>query len=204
MRMKSLFIFTLVIGLLQVQGQVDFSFIKSEKLVGEINTEYEETAPVFDLNSETLYFTRSLHPDNKGGKMAGQDIWMSRRSGGQWSKPDNGFRTLNNKVNNSVIGLSSKGDTLYLLSTYEKKHSLQKGFSRAVSEGDSWRSPVKLDVSGLGMKGEYYSGFVSNSGKYLIISMDGRSSLGKEDLYLSINRKGKMVSTNMARRQRKL
>ncbi|GEM_PF-361919 len=191
MQYRALILILLSIAWLGAKAQIDFSFVESEKLQGDINTIYEETAPVYSRTNQVLYFTRSLHPDNIGGKIGGQDIWMSRNTEGVWTAPENALQTLNNKVNNSVIGISRNGDTLYLLSTYEKKLSLQQGFSSSSIDGDIWKEPIKLDISGLSHKSLYYSGFVANNGKYLIISMDGRSSLGEEDLYISIKKDGK-------------
>lgn len=172
-------------------SQVDFSFSKAQVLPDAVNSKYEETAPVFDISSNSLYFTRSLHHDNVGGAQAGQDIWVSRFENGVWSPAENNFSTLNNKLNNSVIGVSKSGEVLFLLSTYERKLSLQEGFSSATFTGEVWGNPEKLDVPGLNFNGDFYSGFVNASGNILIISMDGKNSLGQEDLYISILEEGK-------------
>jgi outer membrane protein OmpA-like peptidoglycan-associated protein len=183
---KSLALILALISGLHLHSQVEFSFISSEKLSEKINSEFEETAPVFDRKGQILYFTRSLHPKNKGGTFGGQDIWLSQKTGLNWGEPSNDLKQVNNKVNNSVIGISTNGDTLYLLSTYEKKLSMQKGFSLCQNVNSQLDDPIKIDISGLNIKGEVYSGFVPYSGDFLVISMEGRNSLGQEDLYISI------------------
>jgi outer membrane protein OmpA-like peptidoglycan-associated protein len=172
-------------------SQVDFSFSDVELLSNSINSKFEETAPVYDAKNDILYFTRSLHVDNIGGPQAGQDVWYSKFENGSWSVSENNLPTLNNKLNNSVIGVSADGEVLYLLSTYARKVSLQDGFSSAQFNGEIWEHPEKLDISGLNFKGDFYSGFVNEMGDILIISMDDKNSLGQEDLYISILEDGK-------------
>ncbi|GAB5538373.1 MAG: hypothetical protein Salg2KO_04760 [Salibacteraceae bacterium] len=171
-------------------AQIDFEFEKAERLIGPVNSKYEETAPFYDPNQDALYFTRTLHPDNIGGKNGGQDIWVSYRDGSRWGEPHNDFIKLNNQLNNSVIGVSGDGETLYLLSTYQKKLALQPGFSYSTYDGESWAKPIKLGSTGLTIQGNFYSGFVNAAGNILIISMEGKESLGEEDLYISILENG--------------
>lgn len=182
---KLIFIFILATLYSRVSAQ-DYKFVDAEKLGDEINSEYEESAPVFLPEINVLYFTRALHPENKGGETAGQDIWMSELQGDRFSVATNEFPELNNLLNNAVIGASKTGKRLFLLSTYEKKLKLQKGFSYSyAADGVNFNRPTKLDVDGLVFKSEFYGGSIHVSGDILLISMNSKDSKGEEDLYVS-------------------
>lgn len=189
-RTKSLITLAFIWISLAAIGQSPFKFESAHKLNEAINSEYEETSPIYHPGSETLYFTRTLHPSNIGGAQAGQDIWSSLKTRVSWSMPTNGFPLLNNQLNNSVIGISSDGNRLFLLGTYERKISLQQGFSVSENLDGKWSKPKPLSVPGLKFNSDFYGGWLSDDGNILIISMDGKNSLGQEDLYISIKTDG--------------
>lgn len=168
-----------------------FQFEGAQKLTSDINSEYDESSPVYDAVNKRLYFTRTLHPLNEGGASAGQDIWFSDKTGTSWTSPQNDLPKLNNMLNNSVIGVSSDGNELYLLGSYQKRISLQQGFSASISQGGLFSSPNQLDIPGLKFSSDFYGGWLNEEGNILLISMDGRNSEGQEDLYISIKTDGK-------------
>lgn len=181
--------FVLVLGSAQAQNR--FGFESATKLPAVVNSEFEESTPVFDPVHDRLFFTRSMFPENVGGMEAGQDLWYTDKTRSGWTTPTNDIPPLNNMLNNAVIGLSEDGQELYLLGTYEPKISLQKGFSRSLTQGENWSRPVKFDVPGLSIKGDFYGGWIDKTGKILLISMDGKESKGQEDLYVSLLENGK-------------
>jgi len=172
-------------------AQNEFEFKTAQKLSSAINSEYEESSPIFDPNTQTLYFTRTFHPENKGGASAGQDIWFSKKTATSWSMPDNELPTLNNSLNNSVIGVSKTGNELFLLGSYAKKISLQQGYSSSEFVGNDWLKPTELEISGLKFNSDFYGGWLNDEGNILILSMESRGGEGQEDLYISIKTDGK-------------
>ncbi len=166
-------------------AQVEFEFESVTKLPEIINSEYEESFPIFDAANNRLYFTRTLHPGNEGGKDQGQDLWYSDLKGKTWGEPSNDLKPLNNYLNNSAIGISEDGQRIYLVGTYIKKVSLQTGFSEAVMEGDQWSRPTPLAIPSFSLKSPFYGGFVNSSEDIIIISMESSNALGQEDLYVS-------------------
>src|SRR5690606_41827201 len=50
-----------------------------ENLGKQINSPYDELNPVFTPDGTTLYFTRSRHPENNGGRDDLGDIWKSTK-----------------------------------------------------------------------------------------------------------------------------
>lgn len=187
--------FFLCLGLSLISGlglaQDVFQFTTAQKLSGNINSEYDESSPVYDAKNKRLYFTRTLHPLNIGGESAGQDIWFSELKGASWSLPQNNLPELNNMLNNSVIGITGAGNELFLLGSYQKRLSLQQGFAQSIKADSIFDRPEQLRIPGLKFSSDFYGGWVNDEGNILIISMEGRKSEGQEDLYISIKTDGK-------------
>jgi outer membrane protein OmpA-like peptidoglycan-associated protein len=181
-----LFVLSLLLSL-PAFSQVEFEFSNIKQLPPSINSAYEESCPMWDPLTERLYFTRTLHPENKGGKDLGQDLWYVDLNGEKWGEPSNDLSNLNNFLNNSAIGLSEDGERLYLVGTYIKKVNLQTGFSySSKDENGEWPRPTALEMDPLNIKAPlFYGGYVTPDERIMIISMNAKNSLGEEDLYVS-------------------
>ena len=171
-------------------GQV-LKFKPSEKLDKSINSPSEESMPLLSPGQDQIFFTRTLFRLNAGGENAGQDIWVShKKQDGTWTKANNNFPEWNNRFNNAIVGMSSDGKTVYLLNSYQVEGQTKGlAFSRFVN--GKWTRPEKINIKGIELTG--YIGFYMNSTyDVLIISMQGRDSMGEEDLYVSfLGEKGK-------------
>lgn len=155
------------------------------QISGTVNTiEAEESIPIFSKDSSILYFVRTFDPTNKGGKID-QDIWYSiRNANGSYTdcKP---LKSLNNKMNNAILGLSDQGTVMYVLNAYDGKKDVEKGIALSSGSQKGWSKPAKLEIPGLDIDGDAYGFHVSEDGKTVIISHNGPNSLGEEDLYVS-------------------
>ncbi|MEM9023964.1 MAG: hypothetical protein AAGB22_09490, partial [Bacteroidota bacterium] len=158
------------------------------KLPEVVNSTAEEGMPYLAPDGQTLYFVRTFHPDNIGGEGSGQDVWSSTFEDGQWSAPENSF-SFNDEENNAVTGISTTGDTLYLLGTYSKKAQLKKGLALTTDPEGVWKRPSPVSIPGLNIKGDFYVLFMNETADRLVISMNGKNSLGEEDLYICVKRK---------------
>ena len=155
------------------------------QLDGTVNTiEAEESIPVFSKDSSILYFVRTFDPKNKGGEYD-QDIWYSSRNDDGSYLDCQRLKSLNNKFNNSILGLSNDGKMMYLLNAYDGKKDMEKGIAVSSGSGTSWSNPDKITIPGLDIEGGAYGFHVSGDGKTIIISQNGPKSLGEEDLYVS-------------------
>ncbi len=155
------------------------------QLEGTVNTiEAEESIPVFSKDSSILYFVRTFDRNNKGGEFD-QDIWYSTRNSDGIYTNCKRLKSLNNKFNNAILGLSDKGDIMYLLNAYEGKKDMVKGIAMSSGTEKGWSSPDKITIPGLDIEGNAYGFHVSGDGKTIIISQNGPKSLGEEDLYVS-------------------
>jgi len=161
--------------------------ISEPQLLGaEVNSKAEESTPIFSQDSSILYFTRTFDSQNTSGEWD-QDIWYSTRDedGENYTEAKN-LKSLNNKFNNAVVGISSDGNRIYLLDAYAGKKDQVKGL--AVSERDnsgSWSKPTRVEIPELEIDGDFYGFHVSPDEKVIIISYKGSEPIGEEDLYFS-------------------
>lgn len=156
-----------------------------QKLPGSVNTDSgEESIPVFSKDSSILYFVRTYDVTSAGGEVD-QDIWYSKRDKDGSYGDGQRLTTLNNKYNNAIIGINKTGNVLYLLNSYEGKKDMAKGIAISTQSGSGWSKPEEVVVPTLIIEGEYYSFFVDEAEKVMIISYAGPGTIGVEDLYVS-------------------
>lgn len=157
-----------------------------------INSSNDEQNPVISPDGETLYFTISNHPLNIGGKKDPGDIWFSRWMGEQWSAPIHGGALLNDRAYNAVIGVSLKGDQLFLYGHYDPNGLAKtQGISVSHNSGNGWSRPANIIIPYFQNKSGLCCGTVSEDGTILIFSAETYGTHGVDDLYVSLNTNGK-------------
>lgn len=161
-------------------------FAEPQKLGEKMNTEAEESLPILTIDGETIYFARTFHPANKGGKMAGQDIWYAKRNGDQFDRAQN-LSSLNNKRNNAVVGVARNGSRLYLLNQFQGKRKTKAGLS--ISDyNDSlgtWKEPIPVTVPDLKVEGTFYSAYVSAGEDYILWTLPMEGDSVGNDIFVS-------------------
>lgn len=165
-------------------------FSPPQKLSTAINSDYEESMPMLSPDRVTLFFTRFLSPKNKGGQYSGTDVWISRYDVTKvdWSKADN-ERIENTSGNNAVIGISGKGDRIYLQNTMASRDVSGIYFSK--KNGSTWTNPELIPLRGIPSEG-FLGIHVSPDFDVIFLSMKGADSRGEEDLYISLKGPGGM------------
>lgn len=153
------------------------------RLGGTVNTEAEESIPVFSKDSSMLYFVRTFDPNNKGGE-TDQDIWYSQKNETGEYTDCSRLKNLNNKFNNAVVGMNSKGTTMYLLNSYDGKKDVEKGVAVSEGSGTGWSDPVKIDIPELNIEGNFFGFHVNEREDVIIISYKESGGMGEEDLYV--------------------
>src|SRR5260221_6081554 len=110
----------LAIPLLSQAQLLDFKDVM--RLPASVNSNVEESMPLRSPDGKTLYFARTLEPENKGGVYSGSDVWISRWDGstGRWGKSTNPSE-FNTKGNNTVVGVNKDGTTLHLTDAWPRK-----------------------------------------------------------------------------------
>jgi len=179
-----LFLFISLIGKTQIDT---LQFENPIKLDEKLNSEAEESLPLLSSDGNTLYFARTFHTGNKGGKNSGQDIWFSEKSGQEFTRAQN-MEVFNNQKNNVLVGVAKNRGRVYLLNQFSgKKNKTIPGLSIS-NYNDSlgnWDKPTDLEVPGLDIKGSYYSAYVNQDEDLILWSLpDEVDSLGN-DIFIS-------------------
>ncbi|MBK6266535.1 PD40 domain-containing protein [Marivirga sp. S37H4] len=159
------------------------------RLSDKLNSNAEEIMPLLSSTGDTLFFARVFYPDNEGGVYSGSDIWYStfNHSKMEWGAPSNNLRGWNDKRNNFIVGTSWNSSIIYL----NHPKSPEKGIQFVKYAYNKWTNPETIPVEGLPSSG-YQGLFVSPDYEAMIVSMQGKNSLGEEDLYVILkDEKGK-------------
>jgi len=166
----------------------DASRYKSHENLGKaVNSIYDEQLPILNPEGDMLFFVRSGHPANIGGKKDKGDIWYSIKSdSGSWSPAKNLGAPWNTSERDGVLGFSSDGALMYLKNIYQNNgKSSTQGISIAGRKGNNWTSPEKISMKYFRNSSDDLSAALSSDGNVMILSMESFVSYGAEDLYVS-------------------
>jgi len=170
--------------LLSINYQSALAQDDQQNLGAAMNSEYDEIDPVISPDGKKMYFTRTKHPDNVGGKKDPGDIWVADLDTGQEQEASNLGEPINTADLNAVIGFSNDGSIMYL-QTHNKFKRKESGvyFSRRTSNG--WSKPQSMPVEFFLNKSDLQSMCISDDGRIIIMSIESYSTYGADDLYVS-------------------
>ena len=160
----------------------DFKQAKTEKLDLAINSKYSEFNPLISPDDNILYFSRRHHPQNMGDDDQ-SDIWVSyRKMNGDWGRAINLGGPANNRNENQLAGINSKGNLLYI-TNYDKQGQLQN-IVQSTQMGRSWSVPKELEIH----QDSLFEGFrefnLSADGKHMLFTAS-QGSTSTRDIYVS-------------------
>ncbi len=180
-KMKRTLVFILLASWVTLAVAQEVRFAEPVRLPSSINSNHEEISPLLSPDGKTLYFVRVFDPQNKGGKGAGMDIWISSKEGVEnWLHASNKIK-WNNKLNNAVVGIRNGGKVVYLLNSYANKSGI--AFSKNIN--GEWTTPEVILMPGI-EKLNFVGFYMNPTFDILLISMVKEDSFGKEDLYVSL------------------
>ncbi len=152
----------------------------------EINSEFDDYAPVLSENGNELVFTTRRRDGNTYENVADdnkpyEDVFFSTRTNGAWAKAKNIGPTINTKFNNSNLALSPDGNTLFL---YSDEGNGDIYISKRLING-SWGVPEPLP--GL-INSSYKESSVSitKDGNTLYFSSERPGGYGGSDIYYCV------------------
>jgi OOP family OmpA-OmpF porin len=165
----------------------------SQKSFGYVNSAYDEQAPFISPDGKVLYWTVANHADNIGGKKDPGDIWYSVWTGTEWSLPIHGGKNINDAGYNGVAGFSADGERMFLLSHYTTgtDRAASQGISVSIRTGDGWSVPDNINIPYFMNRSPMITGFLSTAVEAFVFSADSYSTVGVEDLYVSVLDAGK-------------
>lgn len=157
-----------------------------ENLGVNINSRYQEIAPMVTPDGKTIYFTRSKHPENTGSPEK-QDVWYAAiQPDGSFGKAQNIGAPINTPQHNSSFSITPDGNTMMLNNVYNEDGTLDKGLSltHRVSQ-NQWSKPEKVVIQGYYNNNNYSEFCLSQDGKILLMTVQRNDSRGGKDIYFS-------------------
>ncbi len=164
-----------------------------ENLGKNVNSIWDERAPVISPDGKTLYFTRGGDPSNTGyyTGMTEQDIWYSElRGDSTWSPAKNIGAPLNTIYPNSLCSVTPDGNTIMVLGVYNRNGTTSPGYSVSYRTGNGWSFPEKLNIENYYNYSKYSNAYMANDGKAILLAADRLDSYGNKDIYVSFGKGG--------------
>ncbi|MDU0370197.1 OmpA family protein [Hymenobacter endophyticus] len=143
-----------------------------------INTSYNEGAGAISGDGKTLVFASCDRPSSVGNC----DLYISRRTGNVWSKPQNLGRNVNSPEWDSQPSLSADGRTLYFTSTRRGGKGQEDIYMTTLGTDGNW-TPARNLGSPVNTSGKDMAPFVHASGSTLYYVTDGLVGMGGLDVY---------------------
>jgi outer membrane protein OmpA-like peptidoglycan-associated protein len=158
-------------------------------LCAQLNSVYDEQAPVLSPDGTELYFTVAKHPLNVYGKSDLGDIWVSRLVDNKWSAPSLVQASINNSAYNAVLGFSSDGQKMFLYGhyTFDGEQAGSQGISVSRRTGVGWTVPHNEAVPAFQNKSVATGGHITPDKTVFVFSADTDGTYGKEDIYVSLH-----------------
>jgi outer membrane protein OmpA-like peptidoglycan-associated protein len=167
------------------------SGIVTEVLDKNVNSDVNELNPILSPDGKTLYFSRSNHPDNKGGTKDKEDIWYSELGDdGKWQLAKNMSQFNNDYPNfiNTISTVTPDGKSVIMIlgnKYLDGGKKMQAGVSISSNLGGGWTKPTALNIKNDYNFHEKANYFLANNRKTLLMSVQREDSRGDRDLYVS-------------------
>jgi OmpA-OmpF porin, OOP family len=145
-----------------------------------INTQANEGAATISGDGKTLVFTSCSRPDSFGDC----DLYISFRTGNEWSKPKNMGTTVNSKAWDSQPSLSADGRTLYFSSMRGGGIGKEDIWVTNLTDDGTWSQPRNMGEP-VNSKGKDLAPFIHVSGSTLYFVSDGHKGLGGLDVFMT-------------------
>ncbi|TYZ06331.1 OmpA family protein [Hymenobacter lutimineralis] len=143
-----------------------------------INTQLNEGAGTISGDGKTLVFASCDRP----GSVGNCDLFISRRTGNNWSKPRNLGKLVNSTAWDSQPSLSADGRTLYFTSDRRGGQGLEDIYMTMLQADGNW-SPARNLGTPINTAGKDMAPFIHASGTTLYYVTDGLIGMGGLDVY---------------------
>lgn len=151
-----------------------------QSLSPNINTPDNEGTATLSADGRMLVFTAC-----QGRKGFGScDLYVSRKTGDDWSVPENLGPAVNSRFYESQPSLSADGRRLYFVSDRPGGKGKRDIWRTDLDAQGNWREPVNLGAP-INTLGDDVSPFIHANGQSLFFGSDGHVGMGGYDLFVS-------------------
>jgi len=159
---------------------------KPENLGTSINSIYQEVSPMISPDGNTMYFTRTDHPQNTGEDKR-QDVWVAyKNESGIWENAENIGTPINTIHHNASFSIAPDGNKMLLNNVYLSDGSLKKGVSTTIKGSDGeWQFPKEVIIDGYYNNNRYSEFCLSGDGRTLLMTIERDDTNGGKDIYVS-------------------
>lgn len=177
-------VLTITFVCMQLGGYAQYNpshYTSSASPLNQFNDGYQNINPYVNGAGNKLWFTKMGHPSNHGDP-SDQDVWMSEWKNEEWTQANNMLTGLNSEINDLIIG-QSNGEMIYVMQ-YKNGVSDQLRTIKAFAENNgSYSLDHTIRIPDLKFQSEFFGFFVAADESFILLSMKGPYSFGKEDLY---------------------
>ena len=145
-----------------------------------INTPRNEGTCTVSADGRTLIFTAC---EDRSG-LGSCDLYITRKTGDRWSRPENLGRNINSRAWESQPSLSADGRTLYFVSDRAGGSGRRDIYVTRRQEDGSW-APAQNLGTGINTPRDEVSPFIHVNGQTLYFASNGRPGFGGFDLYVT-------------------
>lgn len=145
-----------------------------------INTPENEGTATLSADGRTLVFTAC-----QGRKGFGScDLYMSRKTGSDWSVPENLGATINTRYYESQPSLTADGRRLYFISDRPGGKGRRDIWRADLTADGSWSEPINIGAP-VNTPANEASPFIHANGQSLFFASEGHTGLGGYDLFVA-------------------
>ena len=155
----------------------DNKWTEPQQVGNTINTKEYEGASSISGDGKTLVFTY-------GTRSEPCDLYFSKKTGNEWSKPKNLGENVNTKDWDSQPCLSADGRTLYFSSERRGGFGREDIWITRMDSNDVWTSPVNAGPQ-INTSDSEFTPFIHPNGTTLYFASKGWDGMGGSDLFIS-------------------
>lgn len=178
---------TLVFTVLKPEGDEDLvvttykgeTWDTPESISSKINTPNNEGTPSLSADGRTLVFTACQGRTGFGGC----DLYISHKTGKDWSAPQNLGPAINTRSWESQPALSADGRRLYFVSDRSGGVGRRDIWCSELGDDGQWKTPY--NVRNINSPLDEASPFIHANGRSLFFASDGHTGMGGYDLFVA-------------------
>lgn len=157
-----------------------------DNLGDEINSQYNDYNPFYDIENEQLFYT-SQSLNSTGGKVNKfdnsffEDIYQSSFEDEEWLSSENIGKVFSTKENDAIVGKSANDSTIFIY-----RGAVNNGdLFISTKEGLSWSKPKALSSNINNKKSKESSATITADGNTLYFVSDQDGGYGGSDIFVS-------------------